>query len=56
MKTKEFSKKLTLNKKTIVNLKDKDMNAVNGGATNPSNNPWVCCIPKPSDPPLCPFT
>ena len=56
MKTKKFSKKLTLNKKTIANLKDKEMKEVNGGATNPSDNPYVCCIPKTTTPPLCPFT
>ena len=56
MKTKNFDKKLTLNKKTIANLKDKDMKAVNGGATNPSNNPYVCCIPQTVLPPLCPIT
>jgi hypothetical protein len=56
MKTKNFSKKLTLNKKTIASLKGKDMQGVNGGATDPSNNPYVCCIPKTFMPPLCPFT
>jgi hypothetical protein len=56
MKTKNFSKKLTLNKKTIASLKGKDMQEVNGGATNPSNNPYVCCIPNTIMPPLCPFT
>ena len=46
MKIKDFNKKLTLKKTTIAHLKDTDMQAVNGGATNPSNNPHVCCIPK----------
>lgn len=56
MKPKNLSKKLTLNKKTIASLKGKDMQEVNGGATNPSDNPDVCCIPKTFMPPLCPFT
>ena len=53
MKTKKFNKKLTLGKKTIAHLKDKEMQEVNGGTiivteTNPSNNPWVCCLYPPS--------
>ena len=31
MKTKSFSKKLTLNKKTIANLRNDEMNGVHGG-------------------------
>jgi natural product precursor len=33
MKTKKFHKKLVLNKKTISNLKDKEMRVVGGGFT-----------------------
>lgn len=35
MKRKEFIKKLALNKKTVSNLADKDMNLVRGGETLP---------------------
>ena len=31
MKTKQFNKKLSLNKKTVANLNNGDMNAVQGG-------------------------
>jgi natural product precursor len=31
MKTKKFDKKLTLNKKTIVDLKNEELNSVKGG-------------------------
>jgi natural product precursor len=33
MKAKRFLKKLTLNKKTIANLENKEMNAIRGGIT-----------------------
>ena len=35
MKTKKFNKKLVLNKKTIVNLKNGQMKKVQGGKTYP---------------------
>jgi natural product precursor len=37
MKAKKFSKKLTLNKKTIANLENKKMNAIRGGAHPPTD-------------------
>ena len=40
MKTKKFSKKLNLNKKTIVDLNNDDMRFVNGGATSKCET-WV---------------
>ncbi|UCH96503.1 MAG: class I lanthipeptide [Candidatus Aminicenantes bacterium] len=43
MKPIRFSKKLRLNKKTIVDLSSKEMNAVNGGADIPDTK-------------SCPFT
>jgi bacteriocin-like protein len=33
MKTKTFSKKLSLNKKTVANLNDKEMQGIYGGET-----------------------
>ncbi len=42
MKTKKFSKKLTLNKKTIANLENKKMNAIRGGAI-PKTDPNKGC-------------
>jgi natural product precursor len=52
MKTKIFSKKLTLSKKTIAHLNDKEMKDVNGGweltDSNPSFYPPVCCLYPPS--------
>ena len=47
MKTKNFNKKLTLNKTTVADLKQTEMNAVNGGAdTTCSGRPE--CPPDPS--------
>jgi natural product precursor len=39
MKVKKFNKKLGLNKSTVANLNNSDMNAVYGGVTN---EPTVC--------------
>jgi hypothetical protein len=64
MKTKTFSKKLELNKKTISNLDNNEMDAVHGGTgetfagftCNLTNCASVCptCIPTiMTCPPLC---
>lgn len=51
MKTKKFSKKLVLNKKTIVNLDGRSMSGIIGGLTAVTNcpeddncisAPWLC--------------
>jgi len=42
MKTKKVNKKLSLNKKTIANLGNNEMNGVHGGGTLNS----LCCIPS----------
>lgn len=38
MKIKKFNKKLSLNKKTIVNLEDRELKNVNGGGDKPPNS------------------
>lgn len=43
MKPKTFNKKLSLNKKTIVNLNNKEMKAVAGGMSG-TKCPSVCCV------------
>jgi hypothetical protein len=47
MKTKQFSKKLSLHKKTVANLNAKDMNEAKGGASVYSdcgcNPPTMSC-------------
>jgi hypothetical protein len=52
MKSKNFSKKLNLNKNTIVNLKNGEMNAVQGGL--PQSTTAVsftnCCLCNFSSP------
>lgn len=56
MKAKKFSKKLKLNKKTIVDLNNNGMRSVNGGATRycptevscPGNSCPGSCIPEDS--------
>ena len=50
MKTKKIGKKLVLNKETIVNLKNKEMIAVNGGELPPPSDRSNChwCL-SPSD-------
>ena len=40
MKTKKFTKKLTLNKRTVSNLNADEMNAVHGG--DETNEPTIC--------------
>jgi natural product precursor len=42
MKTKNLSKKLTINKKTIANLISTEMNGVRGGY-HITFSPWVTC-------------
>ena len=42
MKTKKFSKKLTLKKETIANLKNDEMNGIYGG--HDATIPWSDCI------------
>ena len=44
MKTKKFQKKLTLNKKTIVDLNNGEMKGAQGGADEPSIPPFFCPI------------
>jgi natural product precursor len=55
MKTKRLSKKLTLNKNTIVNLFNTDMKKVYGGDTTGSN---LCTMPtgcqETCNPAVCP--
>jgi hypothetical protein len=41
MKAKNFSKKLKLNKKTVANLNNGEMEAVHGGGGNSA--PWTNC-------------
>jgi len=56
MKPKNFSKKLTLNKKTIVNLKNGEMNAVQGGVPVSTTkvsivtNCCLCNFSRPDEP------
>jgi hypothetical protein len=45
MKKKEFRGKLKLNKKTISNLNNGNMNAVYGGGLPPTFRPVTCCCP-----------
>jgi len=40
MKTKKFSKKLTLNKKTVADLNSKEMKDAHGGFADP-NTRWI---------------
>ncbi len=42
MKTKKIDKKLSLNKKTISNLGNNEMNSVHGGGTLDT----LCCFPS----------
>jgi len=44
MKTKNFSKKLTLSKKTISNLDQKEMKRIQGGTSWASCNKYTYCI------------
>lgn len=43
MKTKRFSKKLKLNKKTIADLKSNEMTDVHGGELAPRSYPYTGC-------------
>lgn len=50
MKTKKLTKKLTLNKTTIADLGDVEMNSVKGGTRNPTifmTGAPICCITGP---------
>jgi len=53
MKTKTFSKKLSLNKKTVADLNNKDMQSVHGGATAEKT---VCITRCVTDCALCTMT
>ena len=62
MKTKKLAKKLALKKKTIDNLNDAEMQAVNGGDIKPTTPVSRClacqwetqtCEPWGSCPPYC---
>jgi len=44
MKTKKFSKKLALNKKTIADLKSNDMVDIHGGELPPRSWPYTGCF------------
>ena len=44
MKTKRISKKMRLNKKTIVNLNNHSMRGVVGGVCGCGCNPCCCCL------------
>ncbi|NIM16092.1 MAG: hypothetical protein GTO45_29165 [Candidatus Aminicenantes bacterium] len=61
MKSKFFSKRLVLNKKTIVNLGKPEMDEVIGGTSTHCTSyvsavvrcPYATCHCIPSEPPLC---
>ncbi len=42
MKTKKITKKLELNKETLINLEDSQMNEVKGGETLPTPTFFSC--------------
>jgi natural product precursor len=48
MKSKNLSKKLKLNKKTITHLSDNDLNTIRGGVPFtwrcPTTSAWICCV------------
>jgi natural product precursor len=52
MKTKTFSKKLSLNKKTVADLNNREMQGVHGGATEKS----VCITRCVTNCDLCTMT
>lgn len=54
MKVKKLDRKLSLNKKTIVNLNSSEMNVVKGGDTLDAECPSYTCISCPPNTYKCP--
>jgi len=54
MKTKIFNKKLSLNKKTVADLNNKEMQGVHGGAETVERT--ICITKCATDCPVCTIT
>lgn len=44
MKTKSLGKKLTLNKETVTNLREKQMDKIKGGLDSKAASCWETCL------------